>query len=56
MTVEPVDVAKRTFSTAMQLMNEYPDYTYTQSGVVCNSWMADKEKAAIGRAHSDAPW
>ena len=28
---ETVDVVKRTFSTALQLMNEYPNYTYTQS-------------------------
>ena len=28
---ETVDVVKRTFGTALQLMNEYPDYTYTQS-------------------------
>jgi alpha-mannosidase len=28
---ETVDVVKRTFGTALQLMNEYPDYTYTRS-------------------------
>ncbi len=39
---ETVDVVKRTFSTALQLMNEYPDYTYTQSAAAYNSWMADK--------------
>ena len=39
---ETVDVVKRTFSTALQLMNEYPDYTYTQSAAQYNSWMADK--------------
>ena len=27
---ETVDVVRRTFGTALQLMNEYPDYTYTQ--------------------------
>ena len=33
---------KRTFGTALQLMNEYPDYTYTQSAAQYNEWMADK--------------
>ena len=39
---ETVDVVKRTFSTALQLMNEYPDYTYTQSAAQYNEWMAEK--------------
>ena len=39
---ETVDVVKRTFSTALQLMNEYPDYTYTQSAAQYNEWMATK--------------
>ena len=39
---ETVDVVKRTFGTALQLMNEYPDYTYTQSAAQYNSWIADK--------------
>lgn len=39
---ETVDVVKRTFTTALQLMNEYPDYTYTQSAAQYNAWMADK--------------
>jgi len=39
---ETVDVVKRTFSTAAQLMNEYPAYTYTQSAAVYSQWMADK--------------
>ena len=42
---ETVDVVKRTFSTALQLMNEYPDYTYTQSAAQYNAWMADKYPA-----------
>ena len=28
---ETVDVVRRTFTTALQLMNEYPDYTFSQS-------------------------
>jgi alpha-mannosidase len=39
---ETVDVVKRTFSTALQLMYEYPGYTYTQSAAAYNEWMADK--------------
>ncbi len=39
---ETVDVVKRTFGTALQLMNEYPFYTYTQSAAAYNEWMAEK--------------
>jgi len=42
---ETIDVVKRTFTTALQLMNEYPDYTYTQSAAQYSSWMADKYPA-----------
>jgi alpha-mannosidase len=39
---EAVDVVHRTFGTSLQLMNEYPAYTYTQSAAAYNEWMADK--------------
>ena len=39
---ETVDVVKRTFGTALQLMDEYPRYTYTQSAAAYNEWIADK--------------
>lgn len=39
---EAVDVVHRTFGTALQLMDEYPTYTFTQSSTVFNAWMADK--------------
>jgi alpha-mannosidase len=39
---ETVDVVKRTFGTAAQLMDEYPSYTFTQSAAQYNVWMADK--------------
>lgn len=39
---ESVDAVKRTFSTALQLMNEYPDYTYSQSAAQYTEWMAEK--------------
>ena len=42
---ETIDVVKRTFTTALQLMNEYPDYTYTQSAAQYNEWMAEKYPA-----------
>jgi alpha-mannosidase len=42
---ETVDVVKRTFGTALQLMNEYPNYTYTQSAAQYNEWIATKYPA-----------
>jgi len=39
---EAVDVVHRTFGTALQLMDEYPTYTFTQSSTAFNVWMADK--------------
>ena len=39
---ETVDVVRRTFGTALQLMDEYPTYTYTQSAPQYNEWMAEK--------------
>ncbi len=36
---ETVDTVRRTFSTALQLMEEYPTYTYTQSAAAYNDWM-----------------
>ena len=35
-------MVKRTFGTALQLMYEYPQYTYTQSAAAYNEWMAQK--------------
>jgi len=39
---ETVDVVKRTFGTALQLMDEYPQYTYSQSAAAYNEWVAQK--------------
>jgi alpha-mannosidase len=39
---ETIDAVRRTFTTALQLMNEYPNYVYTQSAAQYYSWMADK--------------
>ena len=37
---ETVDTVKNTFGTALQLMSEYPAYTFTQSAAAYNDWMA----------------
>jgi alpha-mannosidase len=39
---ETVDVVHRTFATALQLMHEYQQYTYTQSAAAYNEWMEEK--------------
>ena len=39
---ETVDVVRRTFATALQLMDEYPEATYTQSAAAYNEWVFEK--------------
>lgn len=39
---ETVDVVRRTFSTALQLMDEYPQYTFTQSAAAYSDWVLEK--------------
>jgi alpha-mannosidase len=39
---ETVDVVKRTYGTALQLMYEYPGYDFTQSAAAYNEWLAQK--------------
>jgi alpha-mannosidase len=39
---ETVDVVRRTFGTALQLMYEYPQYTYTQSAAAYSEWICQK--------------
>ncbi len=39
---ETIDVVKRTFTTALQLMDEYPSYTYSQSAAQYTAWIAEK--------------
>jgi alpha-mannosidase len=56
---ETVDVVRRTFGTALQLMNEYPDYTYTQSAAAYNEWIAEKYpemNAEIKRRIKEGRW
>jgi alpha-mannosidase len=56
---ETVDTVKRTFSSAVQLMNEYPTYTYTQSASAYSQWMADKYpdlNAQIAKRVNEGRW
>ena len=56
---ETVDAVKRTFGTALQLMYEYPQYTYTQSAAQYNEWMAEKYpdlNADINRRIKEGRW
>ncbi|HEX8812907.1 MAG TPA: glycoside hydrolase family 38 C-terminal domain-containing protein, partial [Terracidiphilus sp.] len=56
---ETVDVVKRTFGTALQLMYEYPKYTYTQSAAAYNEWVAQKYpdmNAEIKRRIQEGRW
>jgi alpha-mannosidase len=39
---ETVEAVRRTFGTATQLMQEYPDYTFSQSAAQHSEWIADK--------------
>ena len=39
---ETIDVVRRTFTTALQLMDEYPNYVFTQSAAQYSAWVADK--------------
>jgi alpha-mannosidase len=39
---ETVDVVRRTFATALQLMDEYPKYTFTQSAAAYSDWIEQK--------------
>jgi alpha-mannosidase len=39
---ETVEAVRRTWSTALQLQREYPQYTFTQSAAAYSDWMCDK--------------
>jgi alpha-mannosidase len=39
---ETVDVVHRTFFTTLQLMNEYPEFRYSQSAMQYYAWMEEK--------------
>jgi alpha-mannosidase len=42
---ETVDVVRRTFATSLQLMNEYPQFSFTQSASAYNEWIDEKYPA-----------
>jgi alpha-mannosidase len=46
---ETVDTVHRTFGTSLQLMNEYPQYTYTQSAALYFEWMQNKYPVLFAR-------
>jgi alpha-mannosidase len=39
---EAMEVVRNTFSTALQLMQEYPNYIYTQSSAQMDAWLQEK--------------
>ncbi|HZS49092.1 MAG TPA: alpha-mannosidase [Blastocatellia bacterium] len=39
---ETVEVVRNTYTTALQLMREYPDFTYAQSSAQTFSWLEEK--------------
>ena len=56
---ETVDVVRRTFQSSLQLMNEYPQYTYSQSAAQYYEWMAQKYPGHERRnrqAHQGRRW
>jgi alpha-mannosidase len=56
---ETVDVVRRTYASAVQLMNEYPQYTFSQSASVYNEWMDEKYPAlndAIAKRVQEGRW
>lgn len=56
---ETVEVVRDTFATALQLMDEYPHFTYTQSSVQDYEWLKDKypaEFAAIQERVKEGRW
>ena len=56
---ETVDVVRRTFASSLQLMYEYPGYTYSQSAAQYYEWMAQKYpdmNAEIARRIKEGRW
>ena len=56
---ETVEVVRQTFGTALQLMNEYPRYTYTQSAAAYDEWLEQKyppEFQQINRRVKEGRW
>ncbi len=52
-STETVDVVRRTYGTAAQLLDEYPKATFTQSAAQYNEWLADKYPALNSEIAND---
>ena len=52
-STETVDVVRRTYGTAAQLLEEYPQATFTQSAAQYNEWLADKYPALNSQIKKD---
>ncbi|MES2393868.1 MAG: glycoside hydrolase family 38 C-terminal domain-containing protein, partial [Acidobacteriota bacterium] len=46
---ETVETVRQTFGTSLQLMDEYPQYTYTQSAAQYFEWIQDKYPVEFAR-------
>ncbi|MGC2399312.1 MAG: alpha-mannosidase, partial [Acidobacteriaceae bacterium] len=56
---ETVEAVRQTFGTALQLMNEYPKYTYTQSAAAYDEWIEQKypsEFDEIQKRNKEGRW
>lgn len=56
---ETVTIVRRTFGTALDLMKEFPTYTYAQSAMQYNAWIAEKYpelNAGIKRRIEEGRW
>jgi alpha-mannosidase len=56
---ETVEVVRQTFGTALQLMDEYPKYTYSQSAAAYDEWLEQKyppEFEQIQRRVKEGRW
>ena len=51
---ETVETVRQTLGTAVQLMNEYPQYTYSQSAAQYFAWMQDKYPVLFDRIRARA--
>lgn len=56
---ETVDVVRRTFASAVQLMDEYPQFTFSQSAAAYSEWIDEKYPAmhdAIQKRVREGKW
>jgi alpha-mannosidase len=53
-STETVDVVRRTFATALQLMDEYPELHYAQSAAQYSEWMEEKYPALFRQTQNRA--